>query len=148
MALFQSWGGLFWPNPNSSFHSDNADVSPSTNISGVKDAYVDSLAAIYDAEYDQSKREELIQLIDLRLSELVPYALAWYGPFHRIVYWNKFGYPEGYVGRGGDFLAIQAMWCLDPEREKAMNEAIADPGKKLPTGEVVDKYWLKRLGKI
>ncbi len=145
---FQSWGGLFWPNPNSSFHSDNADVSPSTNISGVKDAYVDSLAAIYDAEYDQGKREELIQLIDLRLSELVPYALAWYGPFHRIVYWNKFGYPEGYVGRGGDFLAIQAMWFLDPEREKAMNEAIADPGKKLPTGEVVDKYWLKRLGKI
>ncbi len=145
---FQSWGGLFWPNPNSSFHSDNADVTPSTNITGVKDAYIDSLAAVYDAEYDQGKREELIKLIDFRLSELAPYALAWYGPFHRIVFWNKFGYPEGYVGRGGDFLAIQSLWCLDPEREKAMNEAIADPGKKLPAGEVVDKYWLKRLGKI
>ena len=27
-------------------------------------------------------------------------------------------------------------------------EAIADPGMKLPTGEVLDQYWLKRLGKI
>ena len=145
---FQSWGGLFWPNPNSSFHSENADVTPSTNITGVKDAYVDSVAAIYDEEYDQKKREELIKLIDYRLSELAPYALAWYGPFHRIVYWNKFGYPEGYLGRMGDFLAIQSLWYVDPEREKAMDEAIADPGKKLPVGEVVDQYWLKRLGKI
>ena len=145
---FQAWGGLFWPNPNSSFHSDMADQTPSTNITGVKDATIDSLAAIYDAEYDQAKREELIQAIDYRLSEISPYALAWYGPFHRIVFWNKFGYPEGYLGRGGDFLAIQSLWFIDPEREAAMNGAIADPSMKLPTGEVVDKYWLKRLGKI
>ncbi len=145
---FQAWGGLFWPNPNSSFHSIQADEVPSTNITGVKDAYVDSLALVYDEEYDQAKREEYIKLIDNRLSEIAPYALAWYGPFHRIVFWNKFGHPEGYLGRTGDFLAIQSLWYIDPEKEKSMNEAIADPGMKLPTGEVLDQYWLKRLGKI
>jgi len=145
---FQSWSGLFWPNPNSSFHSSTADQVPSTNITGVKDALIDSLAYLYDNEYDQSKREELIRRIDYRLSEICPYALAWYGPYNRIAYWNKFGHPEGYIGRTGDYLAIQSLWYIDPEKEKAMNEAIADPGKNLPVGETEDFYWPKRLGKM
>ena len=145
---FQSWSGLYWPNPNSSFHSDNAEVTPSTNITGVADAYIDSLAYIYDNEYDHDKRVELIRLIDRRLTELVPYALAWYGPFNRVVYWNKFGYPDGFLSRTGDWLAIQSLWYIDPEREKAMNEAIADPSKTLPTGETNDTYWLEKLGKM
>ena len=144
---FQSWGGLFWPNPNSSFHSSVADQTPSTNITGVKDALIDSLALIYDHEYDQAKREVLIQKIDRRLSELCPYALAWYGPFQRLVFWNKFGYPEGYIGRTGDYLAIQTYWYLDPARETAMRAAIADPTKRLPAGEVEDTYWPRKLGK-
>ncbi len=145
---FQSWTGLFWPNPNSSFHSDNAEVTPSTNICGVADAYIDSLAYIYDNEYDHDKRVELIRLIDRRLTEIVPYALAWYGPFNRVVYWNKFGYPDGYLSRTGDYLAIQSLWYIDPTREKAMNEAIADPSRTLPTGETKDTYWLEKLGKM
>jgi len=145
---FQSWSGLFWPNPNSSWHSSTADQTPSTNICGVKDAVIDSLAFLYDNEYDSSKRIELIRGIDHRLSELVPYALAWYGPFNRVVFWNKFGYPEGYIGRTGDYLAIQSLWYIDPAKEKAMNKAIADPSVKLPVGEVEDRYWLKKLGKI
>jgi microcin C transport system substrate-binding protein len=145
---FQSWTGLFWPNPNSSFHSDNAEVTPSTNITGVADAYIDSLAFIYDNEYDQTKREELIRLIDRRLTEIVPYALAWYGPFNRIVYWNKFGYPDGFLSRTGDYLAVQSLWYIDPEKEKAMNEAIDDPSKTLPTGDTEDTWWLRKLGKM
>lgn len=144
---FQSWGGLFWPNPNSSFHSSVADQTPSTNITGVKDALIDSLALLYDHEYDQAKREALIQRIDRRLSEICPYALAWYGPFQRLVFWNKFGYPEGYLGRTGDHLAVQTYWYLDPARDRALREAIADPTKRLPVGEVEDRYWPRRLGK-
>jgi microcin C transport system substrate-binding protein len=145
---FQSWGGLLWPNPNSTFHSSVADQTPSTNITGVKDALIDSLALVYDHEYDQAKREALIKRIDRRLSEICPYALAWYGPFERIVFWNKFGYPEGYLGRTGDQLAIQTYWYLDPAREQAMRAAIADPTRSLPPGEIEDKYWPRRLGKL
>jgi microcin C transport system substrate-binding protein len=144
---FQSWGGLFWPNPNSSWHSLTADETPSTNICGVKDAYIDSIAKLYDEEYDQRRREELIRKIDYRLSELSPYALAWAGPFHRLVFWNKFGFPEGYVGRTGDYLAIQSLWYEDPARKKAMDAAISDPSMTLPVGETLDRYWPKRLGK-
>lgn len=145
---FQSWGGLFWPNPNSSFHSTTADQTPSTNITGVKDAMIDSLATLYDEEYDPALRVDYIKQIDRRLSEICPYGLAWYGPFQRVVFWNKFGYPDGYLGRTGDYLAIQTYWYVDPAKKQAMEEAIADPSKRLPTGEVEDKYWLRKLGKL
>ena len=146
---FQSWGGLFWPNPNSSFHSSNADPVNTTNITGIKNAQVDSLALLYDFEYDQAKREKLIREMDRVIHhEIVPYSLAWYGPFTRIVFWNKFGYPDGYLGRTGRYTAIQSPWYIDSAKEKAMNEAIDDQGKKLPVGETKDEYWLRRLGKI
>jgi microcin C transport system substrate-binding protein len=145
---FQAWTGLLWPNPNSTWHSDVADVTPSTNICGVKDAVIDSLAFLYDNEYDQGKRETLMRAMDYRLSEIQPYSLAWYGPFSRIVFWNKFGYPEGYLSRTGDYLGIQSLWYIDPEREENMEKAIADPSIKLPAGEVKDHYWLKKLGKM
>jgi microcin C transport system substrate-binding protein len=145
---FQSWGGLFWPNPNSSLHSSNADPQNTTNITGMKNARIDSLALLYDEEYDQQRRVELIREIDAICMEECHYALAWYAPFSRIVFWNKYGYPDGYLGRVGNYLAIMQFWYEDSARKAAMERAIADPSIKLPTGEVVDKYWLKKLGKI
>ncbi|MBN2171209.1 MAG: ABC transporter substrate-binding protein [Candidatus Krumholzibacteriota bacterium] len=145
---FQSWGGLFWPNPNSSLHSGNADPQNTTNITGMKNARIDSLALLYDEEYDQQRRVELIREIDAICMEECHYALAWYAPFSRIAFWNKYGYPDGYLGRVGDYLAVMQYWYEDPARKAAMERAIADPSIKLPTGEVVDKYWLKKLGKI
>jgi len=145
---FQSWSGLFWPNPNSSFHSDQADAVPSTNITGVKNEKIDELALIYDHEYDQDRRIELIRQIDSILyEEEVAYALAWYAPFVRIVFWNKFGYPDGALGRSGDYFAIPALWWYDAEKDKAMQEAIKDRKKKLPVGATNDVYWLEKLGK-
>ena len=145
---FQSWGGLFWPNPNSAWHSLQADPANTTNITGMKNARIDSLAKLYDEEYDQERRIELIREIDAILMEECHYALAWYGPFSRIISWNKFGYPEGSLTRTGRYYDIMFLWYEDPAKKRAMEEAIADPSIQLPTGEVEDKYWLKKLGKI
>jgi microcin C transport system substrate-binding protein len=114
----------------------------------VKDATIDSLAALYDKEYDPARRVELIRAMDARLNEISPYALAWYGPFSRIVFWNKFGYPQGYLGRMGNYLAIQSLWYEDPAKKADLDRGLADPSVTLPVGETEDKYWLIKLGKI
>jgi microcin C transport system substrate-binding protein len=145
---FQAWTGLYWPNPNSSWHSKNADPENTTNITGMKDARVDSIAKLYDEEYDEMRRVELIQALDAILMDECHYALAWYGPFTRLVFWNKFGYPDGMLGRTGDYLSVQSLWFIDPEKQQALEQARQDPAATMPKGEVEDKFWLKKLGKI
>jgi hypothetical protein len=36
----------------------------------------------------------MIREIDGILMQIQPYALGWYAPFTRLLYWNKFGMPE------------------------------------------------------
>jgi len=145
---FQSWGGLFWPNPNSGWHSDQADAVPSTNITGVKNEKIDELAVIYDREYDQEKREQLIQEIDRILyEEEIPYALAWYAPFTRLVFWNKFGMPDGALSRSGLFYTVTALWWYDEEKAALVQKGRSDKSVTMPIEPVNDIFWLKKLGK-
>jgi microcin C transport system substrate-binding protein len=138
---FQSWAPPFWPNPRSAWHSETADPANTTNITGMKDARVDSISDLYDQSYDTQERIELIQSLDALLMEEAHYALAWYGPFYRLCFWNKFGYPKGMLPRVGDYFSIQSLWYVDPQKQAAMERAIADPSITLPQGEVEVRYW-------
>lgn len=139
---FQQWTGLLFPNPESSFHSNMADPENTTNITGVKEARIDSICKVYNVTFDQKEREKQIQEIDGILTDVVPYALGWVGPFQRIAFWNKFGYPEYYISRIGDFQDVIGLWWYDPEKDKQLEAAKRDKSIQLPVGETMSRYWV------
>ncbi len=139
---FQNWSAGLFPNPETMWRSDLADQNNNTNVPGFKNKRVDELCKRYDVTFDRAEQKKITREIDQILFDAHPYALAWYAPFNRILYWDKFGHPDRYVTRIGSdmFSAMVTLWWSDPERAKAMLKAKAD-GKDLPQGEVVVKPW-------
>ncbi|MBW2145818.1 MAG: ABC transporter substrate-binding protein, partial [Deltaproteobacteria bacterium] len=72
-----------------------------------------------------------------------PYVLNWYGPFTRILYWNRFGMPPSYLSKMGDINDILTLWWIDPEKKRTLKDAM-DNDRALPVGPVEVKYWLER----
>jgi microcin C transport system substrate-binding protein len=136
-----AWAAVTFPNPETEFSSKLADVPDNNNITGVKDKRIDDLLTMYDREFDQTKRAAIIREIDGILANLHHYILEWDAPFQRIAYWNKFGHPEGYLSRIDDFYSASWLWWIDPERERQLNRAIADPAVKLEVGPLDVRYW-------
>ena len=137
----QAWGGLIFPNPETSYSSKLADVNNTNNITGFKSKRVDELLDLYDREFDQQKRIAIIREIDGIVSRSHEYILEWDMPFQRIAYWNKFGHPDGYLTRIGDYTDMPSLWWIDPQKEQQLNKAIADPSVKLPIDPVDILYW-------
>jgi len=138
----QAWGGLRFPNPETSWRSDLADKPANNNTPGFKSARVDELCLKYNVTFDRAEQRKIVQEIDRLIFEEHPYALGWYGPYERFLYWDKFGHPDSYVTRLGSEIEdeMALLWWADPEREKAMTEA-KKAGRELPQGEVVVKPW-------
>lgn len=137
---FQSWGGLLFPNPENSWSSELADKNDNNNMTGFKNAEVDALCKKYDATEDRKEQQRIIRRIDELIFREYPYALAWGSGFSRILYYNKFGHPDKYFTRIGDYRNIKSMWWLDPEKEKALDKAMKTGGQ-LPVGETEQRPW-------
>ncbi len=135
------WGALLFPNPETSFGSELADQNNNNNITGFKDAKVDALLKQYDAEYDQKKRARIIQEVDGIIANSYQYVLRWDSPFQRIAYWNRFGHPEGYLTRIGDYTDIPSVWWVDAQKDAELRRAMGDNSVKLPVGETEVRYW-------
>ena len=139
---FQAWGGLVYPNPETSLKSSLADKKNNNNITGFKSERVDELLPLYDTEFDHKKRVQIIQEIDGIVSETRP--AAWglsRQPPLRLLFWNKFGYPKYMITKnGGRFEDILAHWWFDDSKESALEKAMND-NTSLPVGEVEQKYW-------
>jgi len=83
----------------------------------------------------------MIREIDGIVMDIQSWALGWYAPFHRILYWNKFGQPDFYFGRTSDWRSIIAYWWIDPEKEKRLKEAKKDKSIQLEVGKTEVLYW-------
>ncbi len=138
---YQSWGGLLFPNPENDIHSSLADPDNTNNLAGVKSPRIDELIAEYNVCFEQSRRVEIIREIDSLEMDIQPFALGWFGPHHRILFWNKFGYPESIFTRTGDWRDIVTLWWIDPEKEKALETALKDESIKLDTAVTIQTYW-------
>ena len=139
---FQSWTGLTFPNPETSYSSALADSNNTNNLSGVKNERIDQLLKEYNITFDQPRRVEIIREIDGILMEIQPMALGWYAEFRRILYWNKFGHPEPYFGRTSPYYySIPGLWWIDPVKEARLEEARRDETIQLDVGEVDVRYW-------
>jgi microcin C transport system substrate-binding protein len=138
---YQSWTGLTFPNPESSFGSEMADIGGTTNITGVKNDRIDEICEEYNVMYDAQPRIEAIREIDRILVDMTPYALGWYAPYTlRLVFWNKFGYPDTYLGYSGDWSSMPILWWFEPDQGVALEQAKKDESITFPHG-VIDIYY-------
>ncbi len=137
---WQNWGGLTFPNPESSFHSNIADQVNSGNVNGLKNARLDSLCEVYNVTFSQAERNRQIQQIDDILTREVPYVLGWYGPYSRVAYWNKYEHPEAGWSRTGDWRAAVQYWWYDADKHQALREAVAN-GQGMPIGTEDVTFW-------
>ena len=144
-VYMQSWGGLVFPNPETSLHSSLADKSNNNNISGFKNARVDTLLDLYDVEFNQQKRVEIIREIDGIYSHAHPAAWGIARNYQRLLWWDKFGHPEYVVSRyTGDYRSIFSYWWVDPEKEARLNKAI-EKGEALPVTDIDITFWPEYL---
>ena len=143
------WGALLFPNPETSWHSSLADVDNTNNITGFKNARVDELCEAYDKMFGVEERVRALREIDGILANAYPYALQWSAPFSRLVYWNKFGTPPGYLSRTGDIFGagtgpgLPQMWWSDPAKDAKLQQALRDQSLQLEVGPTEDRYWIE-----
>lgn len=130
---YQGWTGLMFPNPESSFHSNMADVGGTTNITGLKDPRVDALCDEYNESTDAKRRVDIIREMDGIIADIEPYALGWFAPYtQRYGYWNKFGIPANPFGYSGDWKSLFSLWYIKPDMAVQVDKAMKDPSMTFP----------------
>ena len=137
---FQSWRGIAYPNPITSWNSDLANKTDNNNLTGFANKEVDELMAEYDRTFDKARQIENMQRIDSIIFKEYTTALAWYAPFERLVYWNRYGMSDNVLSRFTDQRLIWSAWYLDPEKSRKLDAAIKS-NSKLPIGETVVDPW-------
>ena len=138
-----AWNALIFPNPESNYHSKYADMDQTNNITGIKNPKIDEILDRYPEMFDIDERTKALQELDGLVYQEYPYVLGWYGPFSRVLYWNRFGMPESYFSKTGDYDDILSMWWYDQEKEQRLKEAMKK-GTALEVGEVDIHYWDER----
>ncbi|MBN1968330.1 MAG: hypothetical protein JXR48_09835 [Candidatus Delongbacteria bacterium] len=137
-----SWGGLFFPNPESSLHSNTADPDNTTNITGFKNARVDEICEEYNVCFDAAQRVKLLKEVDKIVSETVHYAYGWYSPYTmRAAYWNKFGMPASVISYTGDWNSLLSLWWYDQEKAETVKKGREDKSITMPIGPTEIDFW-------
>jgi microcin C transport system substrate-binding protein len=136
-----NWGGILYPNPISSYHSNLADQINTNNLAGFKNAHADSLMELELRTFDQATRVKIIRELDSVLVASKIYALSWYAPYTRIAYWNRFGHPDFYISRINGWESILSTWWVDPEKAATVEKGKEDTKVKMPVGKTDVLFW-------
>ena len=138
-----AWGAGVFKDPESMWHSREADRKGSNNITGFKNSDVDRLIETQKSIFDVNKRNDIVRKIDRILCEETPYVLLWNVNYTRLLYWNKFGTPRTVLSKYGRENSAYAYWWIDPDAEADLADAVrakkALPPKKSTV--VFDDVW-------
>ena len=141
-----NYGGLTFPNPETSLSSKLADLNDNNNVWGFKNQRVDEIIKAYSTEFDQAKRVQMIRELDGIVNSEYIVAYWWSPKGVRLAVWDKFGMPPGILSTntqvGDHDLAIMTGWWIDPKKEAALNDAKKNK-KRLPgsSSVTVDSFW-------
>lgn len=142
MAMIGYTGEVF-PNPRANSHSSLADQKNTNNITGFKNKRADEIIEIYEQEFDVNNRVKLLREFDGIFTNEHHFILQWSAPFQRLVFWNKFGYPQGILTRIGDYRDVPTLWWFDPEKARRVEAAMKDTSINIGEGAPDDKYWVE-----
>ncbi|MSO30507.1 MAG: ABC transporter substrate-binding protein [Acidobacteria bacterium] len=141
MASIAYTGSIF-PSPEQNWLSRLADEKNTNNITGFKHPRADEIIQAYNKEFDFNKRVLLLREFDGIFTNEHHWILEWSAPYERVIYWNKFGQPPGYISRIGDSRDIPSMWWFDPTKTQKLDAALKDNSVTLGEGPTEDKHWL------
>jgi len=142
-----AYSGLVYPNPEGSMRSHLADENDNNNVWGFKSDRVDELLDEYDICFDQQRRIKIIQEIDGIFNEVHPIAYSIARNYSRMMWWDKFGYPEWMLSRYvGEFWDAFYYWWTEDEKVVQLDDAMQN-GKQLPIKPIDMKYWPDYLEK-
>ena len=109
-----AYSGLVYPNPEGSLRSTLADQDDNNNVWGFKSPRVDELLDEYDICFDQKRRVDIIREIDGIFSDVHPIAFSIARNYSRMMWWDKFGYPEWMFSRYvGEYWDSLYYWWYD-----------------------------------
>ena len=138
---YAAWQESLTPNPEISYSSKTADEKSNANWAGIKDKNIDNLCLQYNNSYNVNERTEILRKIDSLLCNYYGYIFTWYGPYYRIVFHNKFGFPESILGKYSGLESLLTIWYQDPNKTKEYQEALKDNNIFLKRDEIDNKYW-------
>jgi microcin C transport system substrate-binding protein len=136
----RAYGGILFPNPESSLHSKFADQNNNGNIWGFKNARVDEICDQYPLMFDPGDRIKAVREVDGIACRDHLYALGWFAAHTRLLYWNKFGMPDYILAKTSDQRSIVSLWWYDEARDKALQEA-RQKNSKLKVGPEIVRWW-------
>jgi microcin C transport system substrate-binding protein len=136
----RAYGGLLFPNPESSLHSKFADLNNNNNIWGFKNKRVDEICEAYPLMFDPQERIAAVREIDGIVCSEHLYALGWYAAHNRILYWNKFGMPDYVLAKTDDQRSLVSLWWFDDEKARTLEKAKAAK-TTLESGPEIVKWW-------
>jgi len=143
---YQGWGGIPFPNPETSWRSDLADKTYNNNLPGFKNKRVDELCEKYNVTFEREEQKKIIREIDSIIFDEHPYALGWTSSFLRVLYWDRFGHPDTYWSRITDVAeeGIMTYWWWDPDRMKALDDAMAKDATLPDYAPIEVRPWAKK----
>jgi microcin C transport system substrate-binding protein len=121
-----AWGSGLFKDPESMWHSKEADRPSGNNISGFRREDVDAMIERQKSMFDVKERNQLLREIDAIITREVPYILLWNINYTRLVYWNKFGTPPQVLSKYGDERSAHSLWWYDEDAAADLTEAMAE----------------------
>jgi microcin C transport system substrate-binding protein len=130
-----AWGAGLFKDPESMWHSREAERPSGNNITGFKNEQVDQIIEQQKSIFDVSERNALLRQLDAIVAQEVPYVLLWNLNYTRLLYWNKFGTPPQVLSKYGDERSAYSLWWYD-EDAAADLEAAKSEERALPARPV------------
>ncbi len=128
----------FYPQPRQYLHTEFKNANNNNNIWGFGTAEVDELVRIYEHDLDPEKRRAAMHRIDEIVHDEAFYIPFWSAPFIRVVFWDYVRFPEFWAPRRIEQLNDHMVYWIDPQRRKALEEAMRS-NTPLPLDPELDK---------
>ncbi|HMP89550.1 MAG TPA: extracellular solute-binding protein [Kiritimatiellia bacterium] len=134
-----AWGAGLFKDPESMWHSKEADRISGNNITGFRNAEVDEMIERQKSIFDVQERNQIVRDIDAIITREVPYVLLWNLNYTRILYWNKFGTPPQVLSKYGNERSAYSLWWYDEDAAGDLAEAMAED-RALPARPVEVRF--------
>ena len=121
-----AWGAGLFKDPESMWHSKEAERPSGNNITGFKHAEVDELIDRQREIFDVRERNDIYRQIDAIVTAEVPYVLLWNINYTRLLYWNKFGMPDQVLSKYGDEKSAFSLWWYDEDAAQDLTGAMEE----------------------
>ena len=143
-----AWGAGLVKYPELSWFGAEADRKGSNNITGFKSAEVDRLIAEEKGCDAAAARLDAYRRIDALVAAETPYVLLWQTDSTRLLYWNKFGMPNGVLAPTDREESALTYWWYDDDRAAELERAIKANGFLPSIPEIVMTRDAKCVGPV